>query len=97
MTSGYHRIPKDGAWRRVTLDHVGTVQTDTLWLHCGVCPHRVDEKIADFRARTGLPGDVPLMLISIALKCSRCGERKAHCWPKPYDSEDKLKAARKET
>ena len=42
------------------------------------------------RAGTGLAGDVPLMLISIALKCSRCGARKAHCWPKPYGIGDRI-------
>jgi hypothetical protein len=29
--------------------------------------------------------DTPLLLIARRLKCEKCGERKAHCWPEPYD------------
>lgn len=84
MSRAYHRLPKDDAWREVTLEHVASVQTDTLWLQCQACRHGVDERISDFGSRTGLPGDMPLMLIAMALKCTQCGERKAICWPKPY-------------
>ena len=53
------------------------------------CQHHVYEPIGAFLARTGLPADTPFLAVSLALKCSRCGERKAHCWPKPYDIEDR--------
>jgi hypothetical protein len=36
------------------------------------------------RAARNLPHDIPLLLISRRLACSRCGERKSHCRPEPY-------------
>jgi len=26
----------------------------------------------------------PLLLIGRRLKCTKCNEREAHCWPEPY-------------
>jgi hypothetical protein len=37
-----------------------------------------------FAAERGIDPDTPLVEIGAALTCSRCGARKAHCWPEPY-------------
>ena len=38
----------------------------------------------DFATEHGLEMTLPLLSIARRLRCSRCGERKAHCWPEPY-------------
>ena len=43
-----------------------------------------DARREDFAGRHRLDKRTPLMLIGRALKCSCCGERKAHCWPEPF-------------
>jgi hypothetical protein len=37
-----------------------------------------------FATEHGLEMTLPLLSIARRLRCSRCGERKAHCWPEPY-------------
>lgn len=82
-------VPKDDAWREVTLDHLGSNGHTTLWLDCAHCHHWVYEPLETFRARTGLAGDTPLLMISLALKCTRCGENWGRCKPKPYGIGDR--------
>ena len=79
----WHTIPSDGAWRRVTLATTAALGY-RLWLRCNACGHAVTPEVEDFACQHRLDKRTPLMLIGRALRGSRCGERKAHCWPEPY-------------
>lgn len=79
----WHPIPKDDAWKAVTLSHVHELGK-RVWLRCNACGH--DAYIAPnlFSAASSVPMETPLLLIGRRLRCMMCGERKGHCWPEPY-------------
>lgn len=80
----WHRKPKDNAWKQVTPASVVASGTRELWLRCH-CGHSVDVDALEFARGHGLdPERTPLLRIAMALRCTRCGEKKAHCVPKPY-------------
>lgn len=82
----WHCIPKDDAWKLVTPTSVVENGTAQLWLRCH-CGHSVDVDALEFARQHDLdPDKTPLLKIAMALRCTRCGEKKAHCVPKPYSS-----------
>ncbi|MEQ1713835.1 MAG: hypothetical protein ABL908_20895 [Hyphomicrobium sp.] len=83
----WHQTPSDDAWRAVHPDHVASLGQQ-LWLRCGACGHAAIEEPLAFADRHKLDRRTPLLLIARRLCCNRCGERKAHCWPKPYGIGD---------
>ncbi|MFZ4807817.1 MAG: hypothetical protein ACOYLQ_11205 [Hyphomicrobiaceae bacterium] len=78
----WHTIPKDDAWKQVTLASLAAAH-QRVWLRCNACGHELIADPADFAARHDLPLITPLLRIAAALRCTECGERKAHCWPEP--------------
>ena len=80
---GWHRIPKDDAWRQVHLMHFREFRV-RLWIRCNACGHSITPDPEAFADAHRLEMMTPLLAIAARLKCSRCGARKAHCWPEPY-------------
>ena len=78
----WHTIPTDDAWKQVSLVSIATLG-QRLWLRCH-CGHEVIVGPIEFADARKLDHRTPLLRISQALRCSRCGERKAHCRPEPY-------------
>jgi len=86
----WHTFPNDEAWRRVTplsFEALG----QRLWLRCNACGHDLIVPAVEWCTSRDVPADTPLRLIARRLRCERCRESKAHCWPEPHDS---LKARR---
>lgn len=83
LPDGWHRIPKDDAWRQVHLNHVCELGV-RLWIRCNACGHSISPEPEAFAGEHRLDMLTPLRLIAMRLKCSRCGARKAHCVPEPY-------------
>ena len=81
-------IPKDNAWRQVTLASIEALQ-QKLWLRCDECAHDVITTPAFMHEKHGLDWRTPLLTISRSLRCSCCGSRKAACRPKPYGIGDR--------
>jgi hypothetical protein len=79
----WHPAPKDDAWRQA---HLATVKGigRRLWLRCDIRAHAVMVEPDAFAVSHGLDVLTPLLAISQALRCTRCGERKAWCWPEPH-------------
>jgi hypothetical protein len=82
MSDIWHPQPRDGAWRQVHLAHVESLGKK-LWLQC-VCGHASEPLPRAFAEQHALPMSTPLLSIARRLRCTRCGERKAHCRPEPY-------------
>lgn len=87
---GWHTIPKDDGWKKVTLASIAKLG-QRLWLRCNACCHSVTPEPLAFGAEHGLPDTTPLLLIELRLVCTKCRERKAHCWPEPYRSPDPIR------
>jgi hypothetical protein len=79
----WHPTPKDDAWKQAHLSMVKGIGK-RLWLHCDICAHAVVAEPDAFAASHGLDMLTPLLTISRALRCTRCGERKAWCWPEAH-------------
>jgi hypothetical protein len=74
----WHHVPKDDAWKQAHLAMLVELGK-RAWLHCDDCRHSVMIRAA--RARpTAL---TPLLTISKAMRCTRCGARRGCCWPEP--------------
>jgi hypothetical protein len=81
----WHTFPNDEAWCRVTPLSVEALG-QRLWLRCNACGHDLIVPAVEWSASRTVPADMPLLLIARRLRCERCGERKAQCWPEPHDS-----------
>ena len=79
----WHTLPTDGAWKQVTLATTATLGY-RLGLRCNACGHSLTPEVDDFAGRHRLDKRTPLMIVGRALKCLRCGDRKAHCWLEPF-------------
>jgi hypothetical protein len=81
--SAWHQIPKDDAWKQVTLRSVNAMGQN-LWIRCDHCCHDLVINAVVFSERSGVDLDSPLLGVSLKLKCSKCGQRKSYCRPEPY-------------
>lgn len=79
----WHTIPKDDAWKQVTLASVNALG-QRIWLRCNGCGRDVYTPPLDFAAQRNLDPSTPLLVITIRLRCTRCGKRKGWCSPEPY-------------
>jgi DNA-directed RNA polymerase subunit RPC12/RpoP len=79
----WHPIPKDDAWKQAHLAMVESLGK-RLWLSCDWCQHYVMVEVRPFAERHRLDMLAPLLTISRALKCTRCGERKGSCRLEPH-------------
>ena len=82
----WHNEPKNDEWRDVHLAYVESLG-QRLWLRCNSCSHSITPAPREFAHHHHLDMKTPLLTIGRRLKCSKCNERKAHCWPKPYGIE----------
>ena len=69
-------LPKDDAWRQVTLRSVSGLGQN-LWLRCHYCYHDVIINAVVFAEQTSVDLDTSLLTVSRYLKCSKCEERKS--------------------
>jgi DNA-directed RNA polymerase subunit RPC12/RpoP len=56
------------------------------WLHCDDCRHSIMIEPREFAQQHGLDMLTPLLTISRAMRCTRCGSRKGCCWPETHDT-----------
>lgn len=79
----WQQIPKDNAWKSYTVATTAALG-QRLWLPCNACGHDILADGLTWCAECGIPADTPMLAIGMRLKCTRCGEKKAHCWGEPY-------------
>jgi hypothetical protein len=70
----WHQIPKDDAWKRVTLAHVASLG-QRIWLRCKACAHEQYQDPLAFAAFHDVDPATP-QLIAPKLLCTVCGEHK---------------------
>jgi len=78
----WHTIPRDDAWRQVTLAHIHSLG-QRLWINCACHRERLVEPLA-YAVETGLDPATPLLSIALRLRCSACGTRRVAVQPEPY-------------
>ena len=81
----WHPIPKDDAWKKAHLAMLVKLGK-RAWLHCDGCRHSIMIEPDELARRHRLEMLTPLLTISKAMRCSRCGARKGNCWPEPHDT-----------
>lgn len=79
----WHPEPKDDTWKR---SHLAMVEGlgKRLWLSCDQCQRSAMVDVRAFAEQHGLDMRTPLLSISRALRCSRCGERRSWCRLQPH-------------
>jgi hypothetical protein len=78
--------PKDDAWKQAHLAMLVKLGK-RAWLHCDGCRHSVMIALDELAQRHRLDMLTPLLTISRAMRCTRCGARKGCCWPEPHKTE----------
>ena len=58
----WHTLPKDDAWKQVTLAHVEDLGVP-IWIHCHCCHQRMVDPRA-YAVEVSLPMDTPLLSIA---------------------------------
>jgi hypothetical protein len=81
----WHHIPIDDAWKQAHLAMLVRLGK-RAWLHCDGCRHSVMFEPHEFAQRHRLAMLTPLLTISKAMRCTRCGARKGCCWPEPHST-----------
>ena len=81
----WHSTPRNDGWKCVTPRSVEALG-QRLWLRCNACGHDLLVPAVDWASGCGVDPETPLFTIARRLRCERCGERKAHCWPEPHDN-----------
>ena len=76
----WHQSTSDDAWKMVTLASVAGLGQQ-IWLRCNGCGHEQHVDPLAFAAFHDLDAATPLLIIGQRLRCTACGEHKAHCWP----------------
>ena len=79
----WHRTPTDDAWKQAHLAMVEGLGK-RLWLGCDGCQHSVMVAPRALADRHGLHMQTPLLTLSRALRCTRCGERKGQARLEPH-------------
>jgi hypothetical protein len=81
----WHHVPKDDVWKRAHLAMSARLRK-RAWLHCDGCRHSVMIEPHELAQRHRLDMLTPLLTISRAMRCTRCGARKGCCWPEPHNT-----------
>lgn len=79
----WHQVPNDGAWKACTVAKTAALG-QRLWLRCNACGHDLFVDGLPWCQERGISPETPMLLIGHRLKCSCCGEKKAHCWSEPF-------------
>lgn len=77
----WHTIPKDDAWKQVTLAYV-VGRGKRIWVHCA-CGRNEMRDPTEFAAEKGLALTTPLLAIALRLRCQSCGKKQVQVWPDP--------------
>ena len=86
----FHPLPKDDAWRAVTLDYVMR-EGRRLVLGCCGCQRRAMVWPESYAQTFRLPMNLPLKLLERRIRCTKCGARIVHVTPETYSvAHDKL-------
>jgi hypothetical protein len=81
----WHHVPKDDAWKQAHLAMLVRLGK-RAWLHCDDCRHSVMVEPHELAQRHQLDMLTPLLTISKAMRCTRCGARRGCCWPEPHNT-----------
>jgi hypothetical protein len=74
----WHHVPKDDAWKQAHLAMLERLGKRAS-LHCDGCRHIMIEP-CELAQRHRFDMLTPLLTISKAMRCTRCGARKGCCW-----------------
>jgi hypothetical protein len=81
----WHKVPKGDRWKEATLAMLVTIGR-RAWLRCDHCGHDVTREPREFADQHGLDMRTPLFMITLALRCTKCGTQRARCGVSPYES-----------
>jgi hypothetical protein len=82
----WHHIPKDDAWKQAHLAMLVRLGK-RAWLHCDDCRHSVMVEPDELARRHRLDMLTPLLTISKAMRCTRCGARRGCYWLDTHDRQ----------
>jgi hypothetical protein len=79
-------LPKHDAWKQAHLAMLAKLGK-RAWLHCDGCRHSsILIEPGELAQQHQLDMLTPLLTISKAMRCTRCGARKGCCWPEPHNT-----------
>jgi len=74
IPDGWHRFPKDDAWKKCTLR--GLVENgERLWLYCAGCRRTRYLETVQWAETHGVNLDWPLLTLARRMRCSRCNRK----------------------
>jgi hypothetical protein len=77
---------RDGdAWKKAHLAMLAKLGK-RAWLHCDGCRHSIMIEPHELAQGHRLDMLTPLLTISKAMCCTRCGARMGCCWPEPHNT-----------
>lgn len=79
----YHPIPKNDAWKQVTIQHV-IDRGHRLVLGCCGCQRGETVWPRAYAERHAVPLDTPLLIPERRIRCTVCNGRIVHIMPEPY-------------
>ena len=82
VTMNCHVRPKDDAWKQVTIARQAA-DGNMLWMLCE-CGREIYVDPLVFAREKNIDPETPLFSVGAALRCTRCGEKKVRCRPRPY-------------
>jgi hypothetical protein len=86
IPDGWHRFPKDDAWKKCTLR--GLVENgERLWLYCAGCRRTRYLEIVQWAETHGVDLDWPLLTFARRIRCSRCNRKAASLRAQPYRNQ----------
>jgi len=86
IPDGWHRFPKDDAWKKCTLR--GLVENgERLWLYCSGCRRTRYLETVQWAETHGVDLDWPLLTFARRIRCSRCNRKAASLRAQPYRNQ----------
>jgi hypothetical protein len=86
IPDGWHRFPKDDAWKKCTLR--GLVENgERLWLYCAGCRRTRYLETVQWAETHGVNLDWPLLTLARRMRCSRCNRKAASLRAQPYRNQ----------
>ena len=83
IPDGWHRFPKDDAWKKCTLR--GLVENgERLWLYCAGCRRTRYLETIQWAETHGVDLDWPLLTLARRIRCSRCNRKAVSLRAQPY-------------
>ena len=84
--------PQRRAWKQAHLAMLVKLGK-RAWLHCDDCRHSIMIEPHELAQRHQLDMRTPLLTISKAMRCARCGARRECCWPEPHNTRGRVRKA----